>query len=117
MEDVPVVDLLGECHETLVATVDMALRRYGFFYVANHGIEDSLLKQQFQVAAEIFDLPLDEKRSTPFDPELDIGYVGSGVQYLDPNGEVQHSGDTRGTVHDDQQQTYNRCNQHRNNKS
>lgn len=95
MEDVPVVDLLGECHETLVATVDMALRRYGFFYVANHGIEESLLQQQFQVAADIFDLPFDEKRSMPFDPELDIGYVGSGVQYLDPNGAVQHSGDTK----------------------
>lgn len=94
MEHVPIVDL-GGSREVAVATVDMALRRFGFFYVKNHGIDESLLARQFQVAADIFDLPLEEKRSMPFDAELDIGYVGSGVQHLDPDGNVQHTGDTK----------------------
>jgi isopenicillin N synthase-like dioxygenase len=94
MENVPIVDLAGD-RETAVATVDLALRHFGFFYVTNHGIDSALLQKQFDVAAELFALPLEEKLSMPFDPELDIGYVGSGVQSLDPDGNVQHSGDTK----------------------
>ena len=94
MENVPVVDLSGS-REIAVSTVGTALRHFGFFYVKNHGIDVSLLARQFQVAADIFKLPLEEKRSMPFDAELDIGYVGSGVQHLDPDGNVQHTGDTK----------------------
>ena len=86
---------LGGSRDIAVSTVGKALRRFGFFYVKNHGIDESLLARQFQVAADIFDLPLEEKRSMPFDAELDIGYVGSGVQHLDPDGNVQHTGDTK----------------------
>ena len=89
MEDVPVIDLLHGGHSTNVALLDAALRRFGFFYVKNHGVETALIEKQFQVAAKLFDLPLDTKRSMPFDGTLDIGYVGSGGQALD-----QESNDT-----------------------
>ena len=78
-----------------VATLDAALRKYGFFYVTNHGIPGELIERQFRVAADLFALPLEEKRSMPFDPDLDIGYVGSGSQSLNPDGSVQTTGDTK----------------------
>jgi isopenicillin N synthase-like dioxygenase len=94
MENVPVINLAGDT-DTAVATLDSALRHFGFFYVENHGIDAQLIEKQFQVAANLFALPEPEKRAMPFDPHLDIGYVGSGVQNLDPDGKVQHTGDTK----------------------
>lgn len=94
MENVPVIDLAGD-RETAVATLDAALRRYGFFYVTNHGIPSDLIRDQFRVAEDLFALPLQEKQSMPFDSELDIGYVGSGVQSLNPDGNAQIVGDTK----------------------
>jgi isopenicillin N synthase-like dioxygenase len=98
MENVPVVDLAGDI-DTAVATLDSALRHFGFFYVQNHGIDAQLIEKQFQVAAQLFALPEPEKRAMPFNPHLDIGYVGSGVQTLDPTSSnikaLEHTGDTK----------------------
>jgi len=94
MENVPVLDLSGDTAKA-VETMDQALREYGFFYVTNHGVDPALVQQQFDTAAELFALPQDQKDLMPFDPQLDIGYVGRGVQSLDPDGTVQPSGDTK----------------------
>mmetsp|Transcript_1969 Transcript_1969/g.4439 ORF Transcript_1969/g.4439 Transcript_1969/m.4439 type:complete len:340 (+) Transcript_1969:91-1110(+) len=94
LDGVPVVDLAGD-RATAVSTLDAALRRYGFFYVSNHGITNDLSAQQFQCAADTFALPLADKLAMPFDGKRDIGYVGSGVQTLDPDGSTQVTADTK----------------------
>jgi isopenicillin N synthase-like dioxygenase len=96
MENVPVIDLLGD-RASNVTTMDAALRQFGFFYVKNHGVDLDLIEKQFEVSADLFALPLSVKEATlgPFNAQLDIGYVGSGTQSLDPDGNIQHSGDTK----------------------
>lgn len=78
-DKVPVLDL-EESREVQLKTLDCALRNYGFFYLANHGID---LESQFDAARNFFDLPPDEKTAMPFDCQLDSGYVGTGGQNLD----------------------------------
>jgi isopenicillin N synthase-like dioxygenase len=94
IENIPIVDLLGD-RSVAVQTLDHALREYGFFYVHNHGISSDLLQQQFQVASDLFALSREEKEAMPFDAQLDIGYVGAGVQTLNPDGRQQYSADTK----------------------
>lgn len=80
-EEVPTLDFKRPREEQL-ATMDIALRNYGFFYVCNHGIDPS---KQFSAAMSLFSLNDEQKNSMPFDSELDTGYVGTGTQNLDPN--------------------------------
>mmetsp|Transcript_8148 Transcript_8148/g.17266 ORF Transcript_8148/g.17266 Transcript_8148/m.17266 type:complete len:243 (+) Transcript_8148:703-1431(+) len=98
-DSVPVLDLsLADDPVTrpaLVRQLDRALRRYGFLYVSQHGVDAALLEEQFDLAHQLFRLPLADKRAMPFDGTLDIGYVGSGQQQLDPDGTVQFVGDTK----------------------
>eukprot|EP00965_Chrysotila_dentata_P246035 6206921-Pleurochrysis_carterae.AAC.3 len=76
-----------------------ALSRWGFFYLADHGIAEELISDQLMQrqrvlvqARALFDLPADVKLSMPFDAELDVGYLGSGGQALD---ESSGEGDTK----------------------
>lgn len=94
MDSVPILDLAGD-RAKAVETMDAALRRYGFFYVQNHGVDEALVQAQFQAAADLFALPQAAKDAMPFDAQLDIGYVGRGVQSLNPDGTVQPTGDTK----------------------
>jgi isopenicillin N synthase-like dioxygenase len=94
IDQVPVIDLSGDL-SVAVRTLDKALRKFGFFYVTGTGILDELVAAQFDIASKLFQLSHDEKEKMSFDSMLDIGYVGAGVQTLDPNGKVQHSGDTK----------------------
>jgi len=96
MENVPVIDLL-EDRGANVARLDAALRQFGFFYLKNHGVDLELVEKQFKVASGLFDLPRDVKDSAlgPFDSDLDIRYVGTGVQSLDADGTMQNTGDTK----------------------
>lgn len=82
VQEVPVVDLQGD-RAAAAAALDAALRRFGFFYAAGHGISDGLLAEQFEQSAALFGLPAAVKRNLTFVPHLDIGYVGSGRQALD----------------------------------
>jgi isopenicillin N synthase-like dioxygenase len=91
MEDVPVLDLADD-RATCVATLDKALQRFGFFYLRSHGVDTA---PQFAAARALFDLPAAAKTKMPFDAQLDVGYVGGGVQSLNPDGSVQASGDTK----------------------
>ena len=82
----PVIDLAcATCN--LAAEVGQALQRYGFFYVANHGIPAELLSEQLEQNRRIFDLPAKTKEAMVFNVDLDIGYTGGGgtSQSLDPN--------------------------------
>lgn len=94
MENVPVLDLAGDRSQA-IQTMDAALREFGFFYVQNHSVDAALVQAQFNMAARLFALPASEKQNMPFDAQLDIGYVGQGVQSLNPDGTVQHAGDTK----------------------
>jgi isopenicillin N synthase-like dioxygenase len=116
LDEVPVLDLQDDT-DAAAQCMDAALRRFGFFYVRNHGIPEALLAQQcvgkggrlqldperatdmgarcrFAVAAEIFALPAATKEAMPFDPWLDIGYQAAGAQQLDATGVPVH-GDTK----------------------
>ena len=44
--EVPVLDLGALSASEAAALLDSALKRYGFFYVRNHGIPEELLLQQ-----------------------------------------------------------------------
>lgn len=67
------MDLGATPRAEAVSLVDSALRRYGFFYVVNHGVPAALVEEQFHVAERVFALPEPEKRAFPFDAALDIG--------------------------------------------
>lgn len=95
MENVPIIDLAAD-QATNIATLDSALRQFGFFYVKNHGVDFEIIAKQFQVAADIFALPQDIKDTMgPFDAKLDVGYQCTGSQALDPDGNTQNYGDTK----------------------
>ena len=86
LEEVPVVDLkCATCD--LAAEVGAALRRFGFFYVANHSIPAKLLQDQLEQNRRLFALPPEKTRKMVFNVTLDIGYTGgTGTsQALDPN--------------------------------
>ena len=88
--EVPVVDLkCATCD--LASEVGQALKRFGFFYVSNHGIPQELLTSQLEQNRRLFDLPDQVKRSMAFNVTLDIGYTGgTGTsQALDPNAGIQ----------------------------
>ena len=83
---VPVVDL--QCQSCdLAAEVGAALQRFGFYYVANHGIPAHLISEQLEQNKRLFALPSETKNKLAFNVTLDIGYTGgTGTsQALDPN--------------------------------
>ena len=79
---IPIIDLHND-DASIVKEIDDALQKYGFFYIANHDISMELVKKQFDISQKLFDLPLDIKKSMPFNPILDIGYLGSDQQALE----------------------------------
>ena len=88
--EVPIVDLkCATCD--LASEVGQALKRFGFFYVSNHGVPQELLTSQLEQNRRLFDLPDQVKRSMAFNVTLDIGYTGgTGTsQALDPNAGIQ----------------------------
>ena len=85
LDEVPIIDLACTACD-LVAEVDAALLRYGFFYVRNHSVHEEAIAGQFEQSRLLFDLPDEVKRGLAFNASLDIGYTGgSGTsQALDP---------------------------------
>ena len=81
--EVPVLDL-GPCLagapgalEILAGELRAACTGIGFFYVANHGVAQDLLKRTFAEVARLHDLPLDEKMKLKIDGG-NIGYMPMG---------------------------------------
>jgi len=76
LKSVPTVDLSAPTEES-VATMQSALKQWGFFYVKNHGVSASLVQEQFGAAEAVFALPTQDKRNLTFEPMLDIGWLAS----------------------------------------
>ena len=61
LKSVPTVDLSAPTEES-VATMQSALKQWGFFYVKNHGVSASLVQEQFGAAEAVFALPTQDKK-------------------------------------------------------
>ena len=85
---VPVIDLSLDA-AAATALVRSALQDYGFFYVKNHGVPQSLIDAQFEQSRGLFALPAAAKAAMPFNGTIDIGYLGSGGQSLDAEGQAR----------------------------
>ena len=65
---IPVVDLAGSFtgdgarKAAVAAEIHKASRDTGFFYVANHGIDQSVTDRAFAAAKSFFALPLEQKK-------------------------------------------------------
>ena len=60
LKSVPTVDLSAPTEES-VATMQSALKQWGFFYVKNQGVSASLVQEQFGAAQAVFALPTQDK--------------------------------------------------------
>jgi len=61
---IPVVDFLGN---DVPREIHQACRETGFFYVANHGVPQSLIDAQFSEARRFFALPLERKAGAAYE--------------------------------------------------
>lgn len=65
--EIPVIDFKDgyskdfETRKRLADKIYDACVRVGFFYVRNHGVEDSVMENIFQAARDFFALPLEDK--------------------------------------------------------
>ncbi|KAH9610145.1 hypothetical protein KSS87_003457 [Heliosperma pusillum] len=64
--NVPVIDVAGlrmgpAQRSTVINSIGKACRRFGFFQVVNHGIEQSILDKALAAADDFFELPANEK--------------------------------------------------------
>eukprot|EP00892_Ulva_mutabilis_P011153 jgi/Ulvmu1/840/UM010_0214.1 len=91
MESVPIVDLDLPAKEIANHTKQACLSA-GFFYVKNHGLEESLQSDLFKQCGEFFDLPLEEKMKILADKN-NRGYTPYKEETLSPL--TQSTGDTK----------------------
>jgi len=89
-ESIPVIDLAPSFSEDFDARKAVAweihktARDTGFFYIKNHGVAQSLMDQQLDLAREFFSLPLEEKLKTDArNSPCTRGYETPGLQTLD----------------------------------
>ena len=83
-DEVPVLDLslLDQAGgaDVLAGQLRKACINLGFFYVANHGVPDSLSDGIFDVAKRYFSLPLEERMKDLLDPDFTRGYMPYGYE-------------------------------------
>lgn len=70
---VPVIDLAGG-DEAVVAAVDAACGRWGFFQVVNHGVPEALIAEVWDQSRAFFALPMAEKRAVARSKDNPRGY-------------------------------------------
>ena len=87
---IPVVDISGclsprlEDRKRVAREVQDACRDIGFFYIANHGVPQSLIDAQFDCARRFFELPLERKLALHMkNSPSPAGYEPIGGQILD----------------------------------
>jgi isopenicillin N synthase-like dioxygenase len=82
---IPVIDLSGAADDaTTAAAIHRACRETGFFYVAKHGVPQTLIEAQFAWTKRFFDLPLDAKLAIDMKRSpTTAGYEPIGGQWLD----------------------------------
>ncbi len=80
---IPIIDVGGSSSEAAEA-IHRACRETGFFYVSNHGVDQSLIDRQFDFAKKFFDLPIEEKEKLNLKKNpAAVGYAPIGGQKLD----------------------------------
>jgi len=78
---IPVVDFHGD---DVPREIHKACRETGFFYVANHGVPQSVIDAQFECARGFFALPLERKLALHMKRSASTaGYEPMGTQVLD----------------------------------
>jgi len=82
-DEVPVLDLTpllnGGPTGELARALDRACRETGFFYVANHGISDSVLNAVFGATRRYFALPDSQRKDDLMHPFFRRGYMPMGT--------------------------------------
>ena len=66
---IPVIDIAAlatdsapaDAEREVASQMDEACRQYGFFYIKNHGLDDSIREGAFNAAQSFFMLPSEEK--------------------------------------------------------
>jgi isopenicillin N synthase-like dioxygenase len=88
--NIPVIDVSGLWSRNFVdrqavaAEMRTAAHDVGFFYIANHGIADSILEQTFVETKRFFDLPLPVKNKVAIaNSSISRGFEPFGYQTLD----------------------------------
>lgn len=65
--EIPIIDFADAYHQDLAKRQGLAAKIYeacvrvGFFYVKNHGVDNTVMKNVFSAARNFFALPLEEK--------------------------------------------------------
>ncbi|CAL5218902.1 g645 [Coccomyxa viridis] len=90
-KEVPVIDL-SQSEVAAAAQVRAACLGTGFFYVANHGVDEALVENVFQENKDFFTLPEPEKRRILAD-ENNRGYTPMSEETLDAPHQTE--GDTK----------------------
>ncbi|XP_043718470.1 2-oxoglutarate-Fe(II) type oxidoreductase hxnY-like isoform X1 [Telopea speciosissima] len=57
----PIIDLSSTDRLSTATTIRRACVDFGFFYLANHGVEEEFLKRVFEESKMLFSLPLEQK--------------------------------------------------------
>ena len=87
---IPLIDVSalggrGEGKQLCGKAIGAACREVGFFYVVNHGVPESLVREVFAVAAEFFALSLEEKMAVEMKRSPWFrGYLPVGGETTDP---------------------------------
>jgi isopenicillin N synthase-like dioxygenase len=75
------------------AEIHRACRETGFFYVAEHGIPSQLVRNQFDAAKALFDLPIEQKMALHMKKSpASAGYEPVGGQVLDSQDDKNTKG-------------------------
>nr|GME12418.1 2-oxoglutarate-Fe(II) type oxidoreductase [Ipomoea batatas] len=77
----PVIDLCSPDRTATAREIRRACIDYGFFYLINHGVEETLFRQVFEQSRRFFSLPIEEKMK--LDRKQNRGYTPLYAEKLD----------------------------------
>ncbi|KAN0012216.1 hypothetical protein ACTFIU_007514 [Dictyostelium citrinum] len=72
------------CKEIISKEIKKACKEYGFFYILNHNIDQSLIDRMMQLSKKFFSLPLEIKMKMKInigEKETNLGYFSLGQHY------------------------------------
>ncbi|KAA0041071.1 1-aminocyclopropane-1-carboxylate oxidase-like isoform X1 [Cucumis melo var. makuwa] len=78
----PIIDLSSQDRNATALSVRQACLDYGFFYLINHGVEETLLERVFDESRKFFSLPVEEKMKLVRKEHR--GYTALYAEKLDP---------------------------------
>ncbi|XP_020085213.1 2-oxoglutarate-Fe(II) type oxidoreductase-like isoform X2 [Ananas comosus] len=86
--ELPLVDLSSSDPFATAQLIRKACVEYGFFYLINHGIEDTLIWEVFRESKKFFALPPEEKMKLEHN-DAHRGYTPIYAETLDPSSEFK----------------------------